>query len=166
MLCKRNMSCYDCGEVRDLEEWAPALDIEWREFIVEERIIVGDLFLDWHFWNVWDRFLRFVVGQLFDLWWFGPFPISTLNINLPGSFLLSFLTAVVTQNLQAAKRWFILCGTGFFGAFTTFSTLQVDIILMFQQKQYAKCLLYVAGTYVGWILLSFLNVGCAVVFKL
>ena len=56
----------------------------------------------------------------------GPaFPLATLLINVLGTFVLSALTTLVLQGL-VRPEWRLILGTGFLGAFTTFSTFGVE----------------------------------------
>lgn len=65
-----------------------------------------------------------IVRYLVSLWLnprFAQIPLGTLVVNLIGSFLLGF---VVTRLDNPSM--FLLCGTGFCGGLTTFSTLCVE----------------------------------------
>ncbi len=56
----------------------------------------------------------------------GPtFPLATLLINVLGTFVLSALTTLVLHGL-VRPEWRLILGTGFLGAFTTFSTFGVE----------------------------------------
>ena len=55
--------------------------------------------------------------------------LGTTTVNLIGSFLLAYITFGVAVRL-ALPNWLILaCGTGFVGAFTTFSTFASEAVL-------------------------------------
>ncbi|WP_031407781.1 fluoride efflux transporter CrcB [Geobacillus vulcani] len=77
------------------------------------------------------------------------FPLGTLIVNLLGSFLLGWLAGS-----GAADAEKLLIGTGFMGAFTTFSTFKWESVQMMQQRQWAKVIGYVAATYSCGILLA------------
>ncbi|AGT33040.1 camphor resistance protein CrcB [Geobacillus genomosp. 3] len=70
------------------------------------------------------------------------FPLGTLIVNLLGSFLLGWLAGS-----GAADATKLLVGTGFMGAFTTFSTLKWESVQMMQQRQWTKAIAYLAATY-------------------
>ena len=53
------------------------------------------------------------------------FPWTTLGVNVSGAFLLG----VVVARCAAAPRARLLLGTGVLGAYTTFSTLAVELVL-------------------------------------
>ncbi|BBW95332.1 fluoride efflux transporter CrcB [Geobacillus icigianus] len=79
-------------------------------------------------------------------------PLGTLIVNLLGSFLLGWLAGS-----GAADAEKLLVGTGFMGAFTTFSTFKWESVQMMQQRQWAKVSGYVAVTYSCGILLAWVG---------
>lgn len=81
------------------------------------------------------------------------FPFSTLLINLTGAFLLGMIFGANLDN-----SWKLLLGTGFMGAFTTFSTFKLENIQLFHAKGHKKVLiLYLLSSYTFGILLAFLG---------
>ncbi|QTN00244.1 fluoride efflux transporter CrcB [Sediminibacillus dalangtanensis] len=82
------------------------------------------------------------------------FPISTLLINLAGSFLLAWLTGFVftKANLSTAVQSAI--GTGFVGSFTTFSTLSVETVDLFHDERLLLAILYVLTSIIGGLTMS------------
>ena len=83
------------------------------------------------------------------------FPVGTLVINVVGSFLLGFLTALALSKAVAPDVRLIL-GTGFCGAFTTFSTFEVEAAELLRRAP-AQFLVYTGGN----LILGFLAVGTA-----
>lgn len=74
-------------------------------------------------------------------------PIATLAVNLLGSFLLGWIVGFgVHGNL------YLFVATGFMGAFTTFSTLNVDMVKLIDNKQSYAAIVYTAVTYIGGLL--------------
>jgi len=63
------------------------------------------------------------VGSLVE----GRFPLGTFLVNVSGSFLLGLLGAVIAQKaLPNADALRLALGVGFLGAFTTFSTFELE----------------------------------------
>ncbi|TLS37087.1 fluoride efflux transporter FluC [Pseudalkalibacillus caeni] len=79
-------------------------------------------------------------------------PIGTLIVNLLGSFLLGIITGAKSDEMIA-----LLFGTGFMGAFTTFSTLKLEMIQIHLKKYRRDFILYTTVTYAGGISLAFLG---------
>ncbi|MFJ8063357.1 fluoride efflux transporter CrcB [Psychrobacillus sp. NPDC096426] len=77
-------------------------------------------------------------------------PLGTLTVNLLGSFLLGFIMSIGLKDIYT-----LLIGTGFLGAFTTFSTLHKELFIL--QKYPRKWLIYFVITYVGGLALAFLG---------
>jgi fluoride exporter len=70
-------------------------------------------------------------------------PIATFVVNIVGSFLLGF---IIGSHLS--ERITVLFGTGFMGAFTTFSTFKLDIIKLLDKKEQKVAILYIVMTYI------------------
>ena len=65
--------------------------------------------------------------SLAALRWFGEdFPYGTLGVNLAGCFLLGVLAELTMEDAGLAPQTRAILGTGFLGAFTTFSTFGVE----------------------------------------
>lgn len=80
------------------------------------------------------------------------FPLGTLFVNLIGSFLLGFLYGI-TNEINPK----LLLGTGFLGAFTTFSTFNLETMQLVESKQRFTAFIYLALTYVGGIVFAFIG---------
>ena len=75
---------------------------------------------------------------------FAGLPIATLLVNVTGSFLLAFLATLALQG-RLGGVWLLALGTGFCGAFTTFSTFELDAHGLLKSSQFAYALLYIGG---------------------
>lgn len=72
---------------------------------------------------------RYAVGLLLRSAFLGPggvaFPLATLVVNVSGSFLLAFVSSVALRGIVSPQA-LVAVGTGFLGAFTTFSTFAFE----------------------------------------
>ncbi|MCH5585016.1 fluoride efflux transporter CrcB [Shimazuella sp. AN120528] len=80
------------------------------------------------------------------------FPLGTFIINIIGSLLLGLLLGCMVN-----EKWMFFLGTGFCGAFTTFSTLQWEILRFHQERQHSLLLLYLTLSYTLGILSSIMG---------
>lgn len=84
-----------------------------------------------------------------------PFPLSTLIVNVSGSFFLGVLVGLgLTGRLP--DSWLLWGGAGFLGAFTTFSTFTYEMAQLIEDR---------AWRYATWnlILIGPLSFGAAAV---
>jgi fluoride exporter len=93
---------------------------------------------------------RYLSNVLFQLLLRGSplasYPFSTLTVNLLGSFVLSFLFFANYFGLPNALK--VAIGTGFIGAFTTFSTFELETLQLVEKGEYLLAFLYVVGSVV------------------
>lgn len=83
---------------------------------------------------------------------FGKFPFPTFFINITGSFLIGFLLILLTDKVEVSDNLRLAIIVGFLGAFTTFSTFEMEIYGLTQERQFAMALLYlVLSVVVGFI---------------
>src|SRR4051794_14494253 len=95
---------------------------------------------------------RFGLSNLIKERYPSTFPFATLTINLLGSFLLGFLFGA-----NVSRSWGLFLGTGFMGAFTTFSTFKLENIQLFVQRKWKVLGLYLAISYTLGIFLAFIG---------
>jgi CrcB protein len=76
-------------------------------------------------------------------------PWVTFSINLAGSFLLGYLITRLQERLPLSTYRRPLAGTGFCGAFTTFSTMQLELLKMIDRGRYALAAEYAAASLIG-----------------
>lgn len=90
---------------------------------------------------------RVGIGRLFkDA---SDFPMSTLSVNLIGTFILCLLSAGVIQRLTADKQIQMAVTTGFLGSFTTFSAFSMETVSLMQDGQVMLAILYIAVSVIG-----------------
>jgi CrcB protein len=90
------------------------------------------------------RYLLMVFTDRFN---HGPFPYSTLLVNVLGAFLLGAWLAAVAYAMPARPRdLHMLLGVGVLGGFTTFSAFSLDIFLLLERGLWLQTALYAAGS--------------------
>jgi CrcB protein len=87
----------------------------------------------------------------------GTWPWATFSINITGSFLLGYFATRLQDRLPQSTYRRPLLGTGLCGTYTTFSTMQVEILKMFDHDRPGLAAGYAAAS----ILAGFLAVGLA-----
>ncbi len=83
--------------------------------------------------------LRALTGR----WIQSGFPWATFTVNVLGSFILTASYAGLPMESEIARA---LIGTGFCGAFTTFSTFILDTVILARSGFWKRALLYLGGT--------------------
>ena len=76
----------------------------------------------------------------------GSWPWVTFLINVGGAFLLGYLVTRLQERLPQSSYRRPLLGTGFCGALTTFSTMQIELLEMFDQGAWGLALLYAVAS--------------------
>jgi fluoride exporter len=71
------------------------------------------------------------------------FPYATLSINVLGSFLMGFFFIETLERLTVSPELRTGMLTGFIGGYTTFSTFEMEILLLVEQGEALKALLYI-----------------------
>lgn len=99
---------------------------------------------------------KFISG-LFQLNFLSGIPVNTLFINVSGCFVLSFFMTVTADRFKVDTRVRLAFGTGFLGAYTTFSTFSVETLDMLQSGQYLNALSYLFLTPLGCVLFAWLG---------
>lgn len=76
-----------------------------------------------------------------------PFPGVTLTINVTGSFLLGLLLTLAAGG-RINNQTALVLGTGFLGAYTTYSTFSWDVVTLARDGRWAAALGYLMFTVV------------------
>jgi len=85
---------------------------------------------------------------------FDKFPLPTFVINVLGSFLIGFLMIVFADKMEVSENVRMAVIVGVLGAFTTFSTFEMEIYGLINEKQILTGFLYLFAS----VLLGFLGV--------
>ncbi len=62
------------------------------------------------------------------------YPVGTFLINVSGSLALGAITGLAVSSLLP-EPWRLICGTGFLGGYTTFSTASFETVRLAQQTR-------------------------------
>ncbi|WP_088066944.1 fluoride efflux transporter CrcB [Gottfriedia luciferensis] len=102
--------------------------------------------------------LRYIIGQSIHPLSNG-FPIQTLLINIFGCFFLGFFLPLAKVRLK--PEYTLLIGTGFTGAFTTFSTFALENVVLIDEKKLLLSFLYILSSLIIGISLAYLGYKAA-----
>jgi CrcB protein len=58
--------------------------------------------------------------------WGRVFPLGTFIVNIVGSFFIGFVISLTTEKLMVNPQWRLFFAVGVLGAFTTFSTFELE----------------------------------------
>ncbi len=89
------------------------------------------------------------------------FPYGTLFVNMRGSFLLGFAYTLLANRLVADEGYRLLIGTGFLGAYTTFSTFSYDTIVLIERGDLLLAAANSGVSLVGSIVAAYLGIVLA-----
>lgn len=79
--------------------------------------------------------------------WFGTgFPISTLSVNVLGSFIMGVLVETWAVWWSADMLWRSLLAVGVLGGFTTFSTFSLDMVVLLERGESGAAALYAGAS--------------------
>jgi fluoride exporter len=85
---------------------------------------------------------------------FAPFPFATFFINVSGSFLIGFLLILFTDKFAVNENLRFAVIVGFLGAYTTFSTFEMEIFGLVREREFVTAFLYLFAS----VLIGFLGV--------
>ncbi|NLG46910.1 fluoride efflux transporter CrcB [Gordonia sp. (in: high G+C Gram-positive bacteria)] len=94
----------------------------------------------------------------------GGFPVATFTVNVVGAFVLGLVLeslALAGPDAGIRKRLRLLIGTGFLGAFTTYSSFAVEINLLTTSDRMGVAAAYAASSLVVGLVSVALGIGAA-----
>jgi fluoride exporter len=89
---------------------------------------------------------------------FKPFPFPTFFINITGSFLIGFLLTLFTDKFTVNDNLRLAVLVGFLGAYTTFSTFELEIWELLRESRFLTAFLYLFLS----VLVGFIGVAAGV----
>jgi fluoride exporter len=86
----------------------------------------------------------------------GQFPWGTFAVNVAGAFALGYFTTRLHERLPVSAYRRPLLGTGFCGALTTFSTMQLELLEMLDDRHLGLAVVYaLASVCAGFLAVAF-----------
>ena len=82
-------------------------------------------------------------------------PWATLIVNVSGCFALGLIATHLRERPPESPHWHPLLGTGFCGAYTTFSTMQLELLRMIDHDRFALACGYgLTSVLVGYLAIA------------
>ena len=104
-------------------------------------------------------FLGAVTRYAVSLWvgqkWGRSFPLGTFFVNVSGSFLIALIMSLTTERFMVNPQWRLFLAVGFLGAYTTFSTFELETGSLLRDGEWTVALLNIVFSVVaGFIALK------------
>lgn len=91
----------------------------------------------------------------------GSFPWSTFIINVSGSVILGFLLVLLIEQFPRGRLVRPLVGSGIIGAYTTFSTMEVDALLLIRGHDFATGVVYLVSSLIAGLVAVWVGMNAA-----
>jgi fluoride exporter len=91
----------------------------------------------------------------------GGFPLNTLIINITGSFVLALFLTLSYEVFEIDADIRLGISTGFLGAYTTFSTLCKEAVILILNREYITAVSYLTASIVLGLAAAYLGVVLA-----
>ena len=91
----------------------------------------------------------------------GQFPWNTFIVNVTGSAVLGFLLTLLIEQFPRGRLVRPFIGTGVIGAYTTFSTFEIDALLLFRGHHLMTGVSYVTASLLSGLLALWLGMSGA-----
>ena len=103
---------------------------------------------------------RFLVNQLMIANGLGAAGLSTLTVNVAGSFAIG-CCFVIFERFSASDALRLGLMVGFLGAFTTFSTFSLELVSDLQAGNFLRSVLYAAASVLFCLFACYAGIGVA-----
>ncbi len=91
----------------------------------------------------------------------GRFPWATFLVNISGSALLGFILILVIEQFPRGRLARPMIGSGFIGAYTTFSTFMVEAVELVRNGYLETAVTYFVATVLGGLLAVWIGMAIA-----
>lgn len=107
--------------------------------------------------------LRYQAGNLINQKYHGGFPLSTFLINISGAFIIAYLSVVLNIGWHSRYGSIIheMLLTGILGGYTTFSSMQLDALKLYEKGKKFITVFYLFITISAGIIGAMLGIGLA-----
>jgi CrcB protein len=102
--------------------------------------------------------LRYFVKSIVIFKYAGLFPVNTMIINVSGSFILAFFLTTAYEIIDISGDARLGFAAGFLGAFTTFSTMCKETVMLLERGSYASSFVYLTGSIILGMLFAYSGV--------
>lgn len=101
--------------------------------------------------------LRYILKNIPIYNYSGTLPLNTLLINITGSFILAFILSITYEKWKYSQNMKLGITTGFLGAFTTFSTMCKESVLLMIKGHYFSVIFYIGLSVIIGIVFAYLG---------
>jgi CrcB protein len=91
----------------------------------------------------------------------GTFPYGTLLVNLTGCFFLGLIAQFTMNRMVISPDWRVAVAVGFFGGYTTFSSVGWETAKMMEDGEWLRASAYVTASVVAGLFLSMAGIRLA-----
>jgi CrcB protein len=86
---------------------------------------------------------RYAVALWIGQKWGRSFPLGTFFVNVTGSFLIALIMSLTAERFMVNPQWRLFLAVGFLGAYTTFSTFELETGALLRDGEWTIALLNV-----------------------